>query len=167
MSAKDETILTALLKSTYLGLMLNTLIPAGILIFSYMRYDQPLNSAGGFDLRLDESISPLFFTFLALSLIEMVIIYLIRTKLPTWIYNSLGANSNDSLSRNFVSTVYKTSLYMFLFTASISCYGLVMMFMGSSFEVVVLFVALTFASYQIFRPRKEYLEKLYDQLISE
>lgn len=155
--------MSALMKSTYLGLILNTLLPAAILIFAYIRSGQTMTGGAGFDLQLTESISPVFYALLIVALSEILAIYLIRTKLPSRIY---GSNTGSEPER-FVATVYKTSLFMFLCTASISLYGLVMMVLGGSFEVTVLFVALTYLSYQIFRPRKAYLEKLYDRLIPE
>ena len=43
-------------------------------------------------------------------------------------------------------------------------YGLAMLALGSPFEAAILFVALTLVGYQVFRPRRKYLEKLYAKL---
>ena len=86
----------------------------------------------------------------------LLVIVRIRKAPPAFIFES----SQTDLDERFAQAAIRLSLIIFSINLAFSLPGIALFVMGASFEVAMLFFAVTLIGYQIFRPRINYLEHL-------
>ncbi len=159
MRISDDDLTRILTKTTYLGLMMNILAPAtlfailvilrggGITEKSLLPTDRP-------------ELTIIFYACLAVSTLGVLITYLLRRATAA----SIVKGRNPAPATDFESRVLAFSIITFALNESYAVLGLVLALLGMGREVFLLFIALTMITYQLFRPRRAFLEQLRDKL---
>lgn len=148
-----------LARVTYLGLFLNVIIPATVLVILLLLRGDAAGAAGSlWGTEPQEKL--LFFVFLAVALGEFAAIAIIRRKLPEKALGPIAGPPDEQFAKSAMT------LSIIIYSMNLSCtvYGAVLLVLGMRLEVLMLFAALTMVAYQIFRPREAFLEKLRDHL---
>lgn len=151
-----------MIKVTYIGLLLNVIIPIGIFGGAVFILDKNLNTASGMNLPADSPVQIIFYGLLMVSIIDVAVTLLLRRKLPEGILRTSGANPYERFERAAV----KFSIIIFSFNLSYAIYGLVLILMGAELQVLMLFMAFSLITYQVFRPRQKFLER-FQQRVEE
>ncbi len=160
MNNQTLEILRVQLKVTYLGLALNTIAPIAAFIVIYLLSSQGYVAAGGFDFYDNTPLLILFFVLLAVSLADFGLIIYFRKKLPGRLLDVPG----PSVEEKFRQSAARISTVIYLLNLSHTAYGILLLILGAPSEAAMLFIALTLVGYQIFRPRRKFLEKLYEHI---
>jgi len=152
-----------LFRITYLGLFMNVLMPIGMFIAAAFLMDKNLQSGAGLDLPKDGNLQIFFYGFLTISAVDVAVTYFIRKKYAEKFLRAEGR----SLDERFGRAALHVSVIIFSFNLSYSIYGLVLLFLGADIEMMMLFVAFSLITYQLFRPRPKYLERLIQAIQSK
>lgn len=152
----EVNLTKTLFRITYLGLFMNVLMPIGIFIAAAFLREENLQNGAGLDIPRDGTLQIFFYAFLAVSVVDAAITYFIRKKYPEKFLRVEGG----SLDERFGRAALRISVIIFSFNLSYSIYGLVLLILGSEIEVMMLFMAFSLITYQVFRPRQKYLERL-------
>jgi hypothetical protein len=147
-----------LTKVTFLGLVMNVMIPIGIFGAAVFFTGYDMHSGRGLKIPEEDILRLLFFALLIVSAIDFGVTYFIRKKLTEKLFRS----DKGKPGRTFEQAVFTLSIIIFSLNLSYSIYGLVLILMGGDLEVMMLFTALSLVAYQLFRPRQKYLERLRD-----
>ncbi len=152
-------LMGVLARVTYLGLFMNVIIPATVLVILLLLRGDATGVAG--PLWGTEPQGKLFFfALLAVTLGEFAATSIIRRKLPE---KALGPIEGPP-EEQFAKSALAFSIIIYSMNLSYTVYGVVLVILGMRLEVLMLFAALTMIAYQIFRPREAFLEKLRDHL---
>jgi hypothetical protein len=143
-----------LTKITYLGLLMNLAAPVALIVAAMLLMEE----GGGLSSALGDksTIGLLFFVFLALSIADGIVTYMIRRILP----GRLAVAAGHSLDEQFEKAAVRISVIIFSLNLSHCIYGVVLAVLGAQSRVVMLFAALSLISYELFRPRESYLERI-------
>lgn len=161
MSVSEIEKQKAIIKSTYLGLFMNVIGPVAIFFAAAFVKGQGFQSAPDVPSFPSQNIQILFFALLFISITDLAATYFIRKNLSLRPYPS-DTNGVQFFTRQMVTI----SLVVYGMNAMHVLYGLVLFILGASIEIMMLFVALTFISYQLFRPRKSFADSLCEKLES-
>ena len=157
MRISDDELTRILTKTAFLGLMMNILVPATL--FAILVIFRGGGISEGSLLPTDRpELTIVFYACLAVSAAGVSITYLLRRAMPASIVK--GKN----LAREFESRVLAFSIITFALNESYAVVGMVLSLLGMSREVFLLFISLTMITYQVFRPRRAFLEQLRDKL---
>jgi hypothetical protein len=157
----DVDIGKVLTKITYLGLFMNLAAPVALIVAAMLLMEE----GGGLSSALGDksTIGMLFFIFLALSLADGIVTYMLRRTLPGRLIVAAG----HSLDEQFEKAAVRISVIIFSLNLSHCIYGVVLAVLGAQSRVVMLFAALSLISYELFRPRESYLERILTCLRGE
>lgn len=161
MNHDEVRIGTILARVTYLGLFMNVVAPVALLVIIILVTNNDMQSGGGISLRENQSVRVLFLVLLFVSLGDFIAAYLIRRLVPPGFFDA----GSQPPARRFEKGVMKLSVVIFSLNTGHAIYGIVLAFLGAEIEVMMLFVAFSLISYQLLRPRQEYLENLYARFV--
>jgi len=156
----NPVILRVLARTSLYGLVLNVLIPIGAAVGLAVLTGYEASSSAGFLFDFspltDWSLIPMVLFVAA----GVLVIIRIRKAPPAYIFES----SQNDPDEKFVQAAIRLSIIIFSINLAFSLPGVALFLMGASFEVSMLFFALTLIGYQIFRPRINFLEGLRSRL---
>lgn len=159
MRISDDELTRILTKTTFLGLMMNILVPATLFAILVIFRGGGISEVSLLPTDRPELII-IFYAGLAVSAAGVLITYLLRRAIPA----SIVKGKILSPAREFESRVMAFSIITFALNESYAVVGMVLALLGMSREVFLLFIALTMITYQLFRPRRAFLEQLRDKL---
>jgi hypothetical protein len=157
---RPDNFIRILTKTTYFGLLLNVVFPIALFVIALL--------FGGRDPMTDGSVLPsadqamasmLYYIFLALSVLELGIVFLLRKHLPVFMFKSHSGDDETDFAANAMSV----STMIFAFNEGPAIYGLVLVLLGLDLEVMMLFIAISLIGYQLFRPRATFLDKVLER----
>lgn len=157
MNSQKIEIMRVQLKTTYIGLILNVFVPITLIIVIYLLAARGIVASGGFDFFDKKYLQVLFFLLLAVSLGDFAAIYIYRKRYVAGLVKSEAEPAVVQFENSAVRLAWITYLMNLMHVG----YGVGLLILGSPYEVILLFMALTLVGYQIFRPRRKYLERLY------
>jgi hypothetical protein len=149
----------AIIKSTYMGLFMNVLGPVVIFIIAAFVKGQGFQSAENAPSFPNQNIQFLFYALLFISITDLVAAYFIRKSL-----SSRPRPPDTSHGEFFKRQMLTISVVVYGLNSMHAIYGLVLFVLGAAIEIMMLFVALTFVSYQIFKPRKNFADYLCEKM---
>ncbi len=150
-----------LTKVTYIGLVMNVLFPVTVLAAVIIVFSAEVSDTGGLHLKGNPTVEVLFYVFVAVTVLDFVVAYFIRNRMPGAVLDSSSAPVEERFERSAI----KISLIVFSLNMSFVLYGLVLLLLGASVEVLMLFAALCMIGFQLLRPRRSYLEMMLEKLI--
>lgn len=159
MSDHKIDILRVQLKATYIGLFLNVLLPITLIVVIYLLVERGIVASGGFSFFDRPHLKIIFFILIAVSLIDYVVIYIFRKRYLESASPAVTGSPKDSFEKSAIRLAWITCILNMIPIG----YGVAMILLGSPYEAAMLFIALTLVGYQIFRPRRKYLEQLYEK----
>lgn len=148
-----------LTRVTFIGLVMNVLVPTTLLIVMALIRGEVTGSTG-ISWQEQSSNQMFFYILLAVAVIDLTMAGFIRRRPPQSIIGSSGL----PLAEQFEKSVLGLSWMIFSLNLSCTFYGLILVVLGLKIEVMMLFVALTLIGYQVFRPRQKFVEALWRRL---
>ncbi|MEE9443096.1 MAG: hypothetical protein V3V99_10580 [candidate division Zixibacteria bacterium] len=145
----------AIIKSTYLGLFMNVLGPAAIFFVAAFIKGHGFQSAENAPYFPSSQIHILFYALLFISIADFVAAYFIRKS-----FSSRPCPPDIDAYEFFTRQMVTISVVVYSLNLMHALYGLALYLLGAAIEIMMLFVALTFVSYQLFRPRKNLVDYL-------
>lgn len=162
---KTESIEKIYLRILHLGILMDIFAPIVVFFFAVLLRERLIHIQSVKELNL------LFYVLLIIGLLEIAAIFIFRKKfwepfiqrkvghLP--MADSLAQNKADSNPRCSIEQNLVTfGIVIFTLCFSPTVYGLVYYLLGGTWEHFAIFVAITFLSFQLFKPKQEELEKL-------
>ena len=140
-------------KPLYLGMMLNVIIPMGLLLVCYyfeQRY-HPANKLGNF-------ANTLFFIFLYFGAAQGAFAFWWRQQLMLMPM----VQKKETFQQDLILGLTRISRPVFMLVSAISLYGVVYFVLTGRFEETMFIVVLSFIVFQIVRPRYGLVSKLID-----
>ena len=162
MNQHDPLTAKTLAKVTFLGLIMNVVIPVVCVVLAVYLTGETVSSGPGLSFDGMGDLPPMTYVFLCISIISLIITWYIKRRLPAGLITAGG----ETADQRFEKGTMKFSLIIFSINESYAVYGLILKFMGVEFEVMMIFVAMSCIGYQVFRPRPAYLEKIRDRIES-
>ena len=160
----DETVLTRVLaRTTFLGLAMNILAPVIYVVLAVVLSGESVAVGGGLDIPGQGYLQILFYTFMMLAIIGLLVIWYLKRNIPLGMISAGG----NTVEERFEKGAQKIAIIIFAFNDVYAIMGLVLMLMGAGFEVMMVFVALSFVGYQLFRPRRAFLEKVWERIAND
>ncbi len=144
-----------MIKVTYIGLLMNVIAPISIFAAVVFLLGKNLDSGTGMNLSGDSTVQIMFYALLVITAFGIIVTFLIRKNLPEKALRARGANAFE----RFENAAVKFSIIIFAFNLSYAIYGLVLILIGAELQVMMLFMAFSLITYQIFRPRQKFLER--------
>lgn len=160
MNENGALIARVLTKATYIGLVMNVLFPVIVLVMAVLVFSAEITNTGGLHLQNKPTVEMLFYVFAAVTVLDFAVAYFIRNRMPAMLIDS----SAGSVDERFERSALKISLIIFTLNMSYVLYGIVLMLLGASIEVLMLFAALSMIGFQLLRPRRDYLETMLKKL---
>ena len=77
-----------LAKVTFMGLIMNVFVPISIFIAATFLLDKDLQSGGGLNFEGDSTVRILFFALLTISVVDFIVTYALRKKLPRSLFKT-------------------------------------------------------------------------------
>jgi hypothetical protein len=161
MNENGALIGRVLTKATYIGLVMNVLFPVIVLVVAVLVFSAEITNTGGLHLQNKPTVEMLFYVFIAVTVLDFAVAYFIRNHIPAVLIDSSAGSVNERFERSAL----KISLIIFTLNMSFVLYGIVLMLLGASIEVLMLFAALSMIGYQFLRPRRDYLEMMLNKII--
>ena len=151
---EDIELSAIIAKPLYFGLVVNVVIPVGLLMVCYYIHNNMYleNRLGGF-------ANTLFYIFAALTLAEAGLAIWWRGKL----LNKPMIRRKETFEQDIVAGFVRVCRPIFLIIASTSLYGIIYFLLTGRFEEAVLFVVISFLVFQIVRPRYGIARKVIDR----
>lgn len=150
----DTNLTKVIIRPLYFGLVVNILVPMGLLLFCYW-----LDQRNALHNQLGSGADDLFYLFLAFSAGQ--------AGLAVWYRHRLSkqpmVSSLETFERDFSDSLLKQSRPVFLLIAGIALFGLIYFFLTARFTEAVTFMVLSFVVFQVVRPRYGYVEKLIEK----
>ncbi len=141
------------LRLLYLGMVMSVFLPIVILFLGIFLRSKGLNG------NVKGGLSELFWILLALSLIEIPILYVVRkTNLSA---RKVYYNSHPQVKAE--QLLFLWSVLVFTISFSPTIYGLVYYFMGGTPERFALLVAVTLLCFMLFKPKLEELRSFAEK----
>ena len=162
MSKYNIDINAVLVKPIYIGLLINSLIPVAIVGIAYY-----LEQGGGITPSVPpETVELIFWIFIGLAAIDGGLAIFLKQKLffVPWI------KSKESFVEDFIRKFTSSSIICYALIAVIAIYGLVIYFIGGTFNQLLLLVLISFIAFQLIRPRAKFAEKVLaaqEQLVEQ
>jgi len=162
---KIESIEKIYLRILHLGILLDIFAPL-VVFFSALLLRERL-----IPIKSIKELNLLFYVLLIISLLEIAAIFIFRKYLwepfvrrklghpplaDSLAQNKSGPDPQLSIEQNLIS--FGIVIYALCFSPSL--YGLIYYLLGGTWEHFAIFVAITFLSFQLFKPKQEELEKL-------
>lgn len=160
MSEHDGLIGRVLTRATYIGLVMNVLFPVIVLVVAVLVFSAEITNAGGLHLQNKPTVEMLFYVFIAVTVLDFAVAHFIRNRMPAALIDSTAGSVDERFERSAI----KISLIIFALNMSYVLYGIVLMLLGASIEVLMLFAALSMIGFQFLRPRRDYLETMLKKL---
>jgi len=157
MSENTPIIRRVLAKVTYIGLAMNVMLPATVLVAAVLLFDRDLSNAGGLNLAGKQNVQLSFYIFIAVTVLVFAAAYFIRERMPNF---AIVRRPSEPIER-FDRSAVRMGLIIFSCNSSFTLFGFILMALGAAIEVMMLFAALSMIGYQMLRPRQGYLEKLF------
>ncbi|PKK81996.1 MAG: hypothetical protein CVT49_15945 [candidate division Zixibacteria bacterium HGW-Zixibacteria-1] len=143
-----------LIKPVYIGLFMNILVPAILLGIVYY-----IDKNGGQGRGLtSDTYNIMFWALCVVAISEGAMAFILRQKF----FFSPMAVSKETLEDDLVRGFMNASIICYAFTSAIAIYGLILFFMGGTFETMVLFVLISMIAYQFIRPRYGFAKKVIE-----
>ncbi len=159
---KRESIVKTYNKILYLGILIDIFLPLILFFLAVFLRDRFIH------IQSIKELNFLFYVLLIISLLEIAAIFIFRKRFwepfiqskagqgLTLAQNKSGLNPQCSIDQNLIS--FGMVIYALCFSPVL--YGLVYYILGGTWEHFAIFVAITFLSFQLFKPKPEELEKL-------
>lgn len=144
----------------YIGLTVNVGAPVAAFIIVTLALGKDIHSGGGLPFGDTGQLAVLFYAFLAVSLTEFATALILRRQLPRSLARTAGGTPVERFERGALTM----AIIIYALNISHTVYGLVLAFLGANAQTAMLFVAFTLIGYQLFRLRRGFLERLYEQL---
>lgn len=160
MNTNDAYIIKVLAKTTYLGLFMNVVMPIAIFIIVMLITNQGILTEGSIDFAGRPNLQIVFYVLLLASAIDYALVYFLRRRLPAGILIGEGTGTEE----RFEKSALKISMLVYVINLSHLFFGILLVLLGAAVEIMMLFVALTLIGYQLFRPRKKFLEGMFQKL---
>ncbi len=160
MNTNDAYIIRVLTKTTYLGLFMNVVMPIAIFIIVLLITNKTVSTEVGIDFAGRPNLQIVFYVLLLASAIDYALVYFLRRRLPAGILIGEGTG----IEERFEKSALKISMFVYVINLSHLMFGILLVILGGTIEVMMLFVALTLIGYQLFRPRKKFLEGMFQKL---
>jgi hypothetical protein len=160
LNTNDAYITKVLTKTAYLGLFMNVVAPIAIFIIVMLITNQGILTEGGIDFAGRPSLQIVFYVLLLVSAADLGLVYFLRRRLPAGILIGEGTG----IEERFEKGVLKISVLVYVINLSHLFFGILLVFLGAAVEMMMLFVALTLIGYQLFRPRRKFLERMFQKL---
>ncbi len=141
-----------LIKPIYIGLLINALIPVAIVGIAYY-FEQ---SGGMTSSMSSENLEFIFYIFAGLGVVDGGLAIFLKQKL----FFSPLIKSKESFVEDFMQGFFAKSIVCYAIIAAIAIYGLVMYFLGGTFNQLLFLVLMSFIAFQIIRPRAKFAEKV-------
>lgn len=162
---KIESIEKIYLRILHLGILMDIFAPIVVFFFTILLRERLIHIKSVKELNL------LFYVLLIIGLLEIAAIFIFRKRFwEPFIQRKVGHPPlADSLAQNKSTPNPQFPIEQNLFTFGIviytlcfspMVYGLVYYLLGGTWEHFAIFVAITFLSFQLFKPKQEELEKL-------
>ena len=151
---RDYDLPSLVIKPLYFGLVVNILIPMGLLLICY--YVEMHNPPPD---RLGFNASTVFIVFAILAVAEAALALWIRSKQ----FAKPMVTQIDHLEEDVKRALIKRSRPVFAMVAAISFWGVVFYFLTGRFNEGVAFVVFSFVVFQFVRPRYGTAQKLLDR----
>ncbi len=149
------------LRLIYLGLLLNIVLPLILLGLGYFFRSSAFVEQQNFDLRF------VLVILLAVSFAELGVIWILKRK---WLGNFLQVPALPAVQTVIQPPARSPQKFAFSFAIVIyslcltpSIYGFVYFLLGGNLNWFVLFIAITFLGFLLFKPKEEELKKFFDK----
>jgi hypothetical protein len=157
--ANPVNLPSVLTRVTFIGLVMNVMVPTTLLVVMALFRGDVAESAG---ISWQEQSKNQMFVYilLAVAVVDLVTAGIIRRRPPRSVIGISGLPPAEQFEKSVMS------LFWLIFSLNLSCtfYGLVLVVIGLRIEVMMLFVALTLIGYQVLRPRQKFLEAFWSRL---
>ena len=160
MNKPEINIFGIVAKTSVRGLLLNILIPGGLLVAMMLIGDQNIMDENGAAPIGDSLLQLPFYVMLLLSAICYGVVFYIRRTPP----DSMLIRDGGSIDERLEKSVQKLSMVIFGVNLMHSLFGLVLVTIGNDLRVMTFFVALSFIGYQLFRPRQKFVEEVLEKI---
>ncbi|MCP4570639.1 MAG: hypothetical protein GY841_23900 [FCB group bacterium] len=157
----DEGVMIRVLaRTTFLGLAMNILAPIIYIVLAVFLSGESAALGGGLKLPNQGYLQTLFYVFLAIAVVGLLATWYLKRNLPWGVITAGGRTTEE----RFESGAQKIAIIIFAINDIYAVMGVVLMLMGAGFEVMMIFVALNFVGYQLFRPRRTFLENVWERI---
>lgn len=157
----DEAVMIRVLaRTTFLGLAMNILAPIIYIVLAVFLSGQSAAIGGGLNLPNNGYLQTIFYIFLVISVIGLLVTWYLKRNFP-WGVITAGRGTAEE---RFEKGAQKIAIIIFAFNDIYAVMGVVLMLMGAGFEVMMIFVAMNFVGYQLFRPRRAFLETVWERI---
>lgn len=147
----EYDIMAMIAKPLYFGMMVNILLPAGLLFICYY-----LSNNYQLDNQIPDLANSLFYIFAFLALAQGGLALWWRNKK----YAAPMIRRPETFEADFTHGLLDRSRPIFLLIASSAGWGLIYFFLTARFQEAAMFVVYSFVLFQVVRPRIGMVEKL-------
>ena len=155
---KIESLEKAFIRILHWGIFIDIFLPVVIFFLAIYLRDNFLS------VQSLKNIELLFYVLIIISLGEILVIFIFRKRFwETFTQKKLQANSPLTMEQN----LFRFGMIIYALCLSFTLYGLIYYLLGGTWERFALFVAITFLSFQLFKPRGGEIEKLIRDLKME
>jgi hypothetical protein len=148
---KIESTEKIYLQILHLGILIDIFAPIIVFFFAVLLRERLIHIQSIKELNL------LFYVLLIISFSEIAAIFIFKKRFwEPFIQKKAGLNPESSVEHNLVT--FGIVIYTLCFSPAL--YGLVYYLLGGTWEHFALFIAITFLSFQLFKPKPEELERL-------
>ncbi len=152
MNKYNIDINAVLLKPLYLGLLINIFIPVVIIGVAYY-----IEEGGGLTSTMaPENIELIFWILIAVAVIDGAVAIFLKQKL----FFAPMIKSKESFAGDLKQGFFSKSIVCYGLIAAIAVYGLVLYFLGGTFNQLLFLVFISFIAFQLIRPRIKFAEKV-------
>ena len=138
-------------KPLYFGLVVNVLVPMGLLFICYYFESQQ----SGYN-RIGEIANPLFYIFCALALTQAGLALWWRSRLM----KQPMIRKQETFEHDLIVNLTAYSQQIFVIIAAISLWGVLYFYLTARFKETVVLVLFSFIVFQFVRPRFAFIHKL-------
>jgi hypothetical protein len=135
---------------------MNVLLPIGIFAALAFLMGKGIQSGSGMVLPDEKTTRIVFWGLLGVSVADFIVTYIIRTKMVDRFVQS----QSGTVIEKFEKAAVNLSIVVYALNLSYTIYGFVLVLLGVEMEVMMLFMAFSLLTYQLFRPRQKYLERI-------
>lgn len=135
----------------YLGLALNLALPLGLLVIGFFLRKNGVGANPTPNLKL------FFWVLIFVSVSELLALYIVK---KTLLANASKRNFTTLSQSPVQKSILTFSIVIFALSLAPSIYGLVYFLLGGKLEEFLLFIAVTFLGFRIFRPNLEEIKQL-------
>lgn len=162
MSKYNIDLSAVLIKPLYLGLVINIFFPVVITGFAYY-----IEESGGVSSTMPaETVELIFWFLIAVAVVDGAVVIFLKQKL----FMAPMIKSKESFAEDFKQGFFSKSIICYSLIATIAVYGLVLYFLGGTFNQLMFLVFISFLAFQLIRPREKFAEKVLaaqEQLVEQ